>query len=67
MFLPDDLTMKYVESLTKDPSPINIKVVAIAVSKKLPDQESVAAELELIAMAVEPVHPGITERLRAAL
>ena len=67
MFLPDEETMKYVRSLTKDPSDQNIQTVITEIRGLLPDDDSVDSQVELIAMAVEPVHKGITERLRKGL
>ena len=64
MFLPDNKTTELVTLITTDPSDKNIKTVVEAVRNSLPDEMSVAAQIELIGMAVEPVHPGITERLR---
>ena len=63
MFLDDDKTMGYVRRLTKDPSDETIKTVISVIQKLLPDEFSVDAELELIIMAAEPVHPGIRDRL----
>ncbi len=64
MFLPGDQTMAFVTSLTKGPSAEKIKAVIQELRSLLPDKASVSAQLELIAVAVEPVQPGITDRLR---
>lgn len=66
-FLPDDETMKYVMSLTINPSDANISRTVNDIMKLLPNDGSVDAEIELITMAVDPVHPGIKERLHKAL
>ena len=57
--LPNNKTIKLVSLITKDPSNENIKVVIKTTQETLPDEMSVAAEIELIADAVGPVHPGI--------
>lgn len=64
MFLHDKAKIEYMESLTKNPSEENIKAIVDEISMLLPDDGSIDAEIELIAMGVEPVHPGITEKLR---
>ena len=64
MSLPDNETMKYVSLLTKDPSDENIEVTIGDLKSLLPNDGSVDAEIELIAQAVEPIHHGITNRLR---
>ena len=66
-FLEDSDTMKYVMGLSADPSDKNIWNTVDQIRKLLPNDGSVDAEIELIAMAVDPVHPGIKERLRDAL
>ena len=59
MFLSDEDTMKLVSLITTDPSDKNIETAIKTARTDLPDEMSVAAEIELIADAVEPVHPGI--------
>lgn len=57
--LPNNKTIKLVSLITKDPSDENIKVVIKTAREALPDEMSVTTEIELIADAVGPVHPGI--------
>ena len=54
----------YVTALTDDPSDQTIAWVNDDPSEKIDDPVRKAAILEIIAMAVEPVHPEITKRLR---
>ena len=49
--------------LTNDPSDETIREVIKTVKSLLPDDGSVDAEINLIASAVDPVHPGIKDRL----
>jgi len=59
-------TMIYIMRLTDKTSEDTIREVVTEIRGKLSDFEA-QATIELIAMAVEPVHPGITERLRRRL
>ena len=60
----DEINAKCCEMLTRDPSSENIKRVQAILKERFDDTFSIEASIELIAMAVEPVHPGITRRLR---
>ena len=61
---PEDL-MKYIDALTRDPSEGNILNVKSELSQFIDDPLELGSSIDLIAMAVEPVHPGITDRLRS--
>ena len=62
-FLPDKQTMDLVSKLTADPSDEAIREVIGTVKSLLPSDGSVDAEINLIANAVDPVHPGIKDHL----
>ena len=60
----EDEIMKLVTLLTNDPSDENISKVVDEVQKSVKDIAEAAAIIEIIGMAVEPIHEGITGRLR---
>jgi len=58
MFLSDGDTTRLVSLITKDPSDEDIKSVIKTTQKALPDEMSVAAEIELIAKRCRPGSSG---------
>ena len=62
MLLSNEKIEEYIASLTRDPSRENAQKVFHEISKLLSTGSSIAAQIDLICDAVEPVHPDIREK-----